>query len=276
MAKKSANRESEIRKRPFVMQSNQRIRVMSFNMRSNVKGDGINCFANRAPLVRELFKKEQPDLIGLQEVVDMTYNFLYETLSDTYELLGCGRNTECRGERCMLAVRRERFEIISFGTFWLSETPDVPGSMLKNSDQSQNPRVVCSALLKPTGSERLFRFVNTHLDHIGVKAREKELEILRSQLPDDSVPTALTGDFNAFPDSSAISCFRRTMGTRGWRDATENLGGTFHDYGRCQPLTKIDYIFTNCPFENSRVLTDPARDGIYCSDHYAVATDLIL
>lgn len=258
------------------MQSDNKIRVMSFNLRSGVTNDGINNFVNRAPLVRELLETEKPDLIGFQEVVDMTHEFLCQTLSADYELLGCGRNADCRGERCMIAVRRARLEVISFGTRWLSQAPDVPGSRLPDCDQSYYPRVVCSALLKPIGGERFFRFINTHLDHVSAQARAKELDILEGWLTGEPIPAALTGDFNAIPESDEIHAFADFLAAHGWRDAANGVDGTYHDYGRCQPPTRIDYIFTNCGYENTHVPQKPERDGVFYSDHYAVVTDLNL
>lgn len=253
------------------------VRIMSFNLR--VAGrtvDGENRFEKRAPLIAKLLREESPDLIGFQEATDLSRACLEDLLCRDYLLLGCGRDSDCRGEGCTVAVKREKFALLSFETLWLSETPEVPGSCLTDSDQSKCPRLAHLLLLRPYGRGGNFRFVNTHLDHVGDEARRRELAILSPHLLANDLPAALTGDFNACPDSATIRGFEEKMKPHGWHDATEGTGGTFHAYGKCERLTKIDYIYTNCRSENSRVLVREPVDGVYYSDHYAVVTDLIL
>lgn len=253
------------------------VRVMSFNLR--VAGrtvDGENRFEKRAPLIARLLQEESPDLIGFQEATDLSRSYLEELLCHDYLLLGCGRNSDCRGEGCTVAVKQARFALLSFETLWLSETPEVPGSRLTDSDQSKFPRFAHVLVLHPYDSNGVFRFVNTHLDHVGDEARRRELAILAPHLLGSGLPTALTGDFNAYPDSATIRNFEAEMKPHGWYDATEGTGGTFHSYGRRETPSKIDYIYTNCPSENSRVLVRDPVEGVYYSDHYAVVSDLRL
>ena len=250
---------------------------MSFNLRvASHTGDGENRFEKRAPLVAKLLREENPDLIGFQEATDLSRAYLEDLLCRDYLLLGCGRESDCRGEGCTVAVKREKFALLSFETLWLSETPEVPGSRLTDSDQSKFPRFAHLLLLRPYGYNGLFRFVNTHLDHVGDEARRRELAILAPHLLASDLPTALTGDFNARPDSATIRSFEEKMKPHGWYDATEGSGGTFHAYGKREQLAKIDYIYTNCRSENGSVLVREPVEGVYYSDHYAVVTDLLL
>ena len=250
---------------------------MTFNLRvASSTGDGINRFANRAPRIEELLRAEAPDLIGFQEATDLSRAFLEDRFSGDYLLLGCGRDSDCRDESCTVAVRREKLALLSFETVWLSGTPDVPGSRLTDCDQSIYPRLAHILLLHPYGHSGMLRFANTHLDHLGDTARRRELEMLTTRLRTDELPSVLTGDFNAAPESEAIRAFRAELSPLGWRDATEGTGETFHGFGQWNPPQKIDYIYTNCRAQNSRVLVRPPVGGVYDSDHYAVVTDLIL
>lgn len=253
------------------------IRVMTFNLRvASNTGDGINRFANRAPRIEELLRAETPDLIGFQEATDLSRAFLEDRLSSDYLFLGCGRDSDCRKESCTVAIRRKKFALISFETIWLSETPEVPGSRLTDCDQSVCPRLAHILRLHPYGHSGMFRFVNTHLDHVGETTRKLELKMLTALLRIDKLPGVLTGDFNATPESKAIRAFSEELSPLGWRDATEGTGETFHGFGQCTPPLKIDYIYTNCRTQNSRVLARQPIGGVYDSDHYAVVTDLIL
>lgn len=259
------------------MSEHKTVRVMSFNLRvADGAADGNNCFTNRAPRIGALLTSEAPDLIGFQEATALSRAYLEERLGADYLLLGCGRDRDCCGEGCTVAIRRERFALLSFETVWLSETPEAPGSRLTDCDQSVYPRLSHILMLRPYGYDGELRFINTHLDHMGDTARKRELRILERYLQEPGLPTVLTGDFNATPESETIRDFEADIKPLGWHDATEGIGGTFHGYGCFAEPKKIDYIYTNCRTENSRVLVRPPQDGVYDSDHYAVVTDLIL
>lgn len=61
-------------------------------------------------------------------------------------------------------------EIMEFrdgGTWWLSQTPDVPSV----GWDAKYPRTATWVLLRDTRNGKDFYFVNTHLDHKGVDAR---------------------------------------------------------------------------------------------------------
>jgi len=254
------------------MQLSNEFCVMSYNVRVAVDCDGINRFEYRKPKIQALLEQEHPDLIGFQETVPCSREWLRSTLFEDYDLIGCGRDCRCGGEGCTIAFRRDRLSLISLETFWYSETPEVPGSRFEDCDQSKYPRLAHIAVFKPVSGEGFLRFINTHLDHTGSQARARELALLESRMVTLEIPSVLTGDFNAKPRDSEISAFTERLGQHGWSDATAELGGTFHDWGRCNPPIKIDYIYTNCRFHGSRVLESSPEDGVYDSDHYAVMT----
>ena len=69
----------------------------------------------------------------------MQRDYLQEKLP-AYECLGVGRDDGAeQGEMMALYYRRDRFEKIDGGHFWLSETPDTVGS---KSWDSSLPRMV--------------------------------------------------------------------------------------------------------------------------------------
>ena len=68
-----------------------------------------------------------------------------------------------------------RYELISCGGFWLSETPHIAAS--KGWDTA-NPRLVNWVHLKERSSGKEFRYWNTHLDHKGQKAREHSASMI--------------------------------------------------------------------------------------------------
>ena len=113
-----------------------------------------------------------------------------------YEFTGEGRNKDrVHGESSPVMYRRSRFETVKSGTFWLSETPDVPGSKSWNA---AFPRVCTYAVLKDVKSGQTFAFANTHTDHKSEEAREKGMLQIIERMKDfggDS-PIVFTGDHN--------------------------------------------------------------------------------
>lgn len=250
-------------------------KVMTFNLRVAGDHDGINRFDFRQPRIRSLLRTEAPDIIGFQEAVAASREWVRRELADDYELIGCGRDENCEGEGIPIAFRRDRFALLSWDTFWLSDTPNVPGSRFAQSDQSRFPRMTHSALLKIRNQSGFLRVINTHLDHVGKEARRLELCMLADRiLAESGCPAVLLGDFNGRPYFPEIESFTARMAASGWQDATADLGGTYHKYGRLENPIKIDYIYTNCSFRESRVVNTAPENGVYDSDHFAVVSTL--
>lgn len=247
-----------------------RLKIMSFNLRYDTEGDGINRFSIRLPRVLDTIRKENPDIIGFQEVTDPMREIMRKNLTD-YITVGCGRDKNYHGEAMLIAYRTSLFEMISCENIWLSETPNVAGSHY-GGDHSHCPRMYTSLLLKADGIEAPFRFINTHLDHVSAQGRVLEATQLTAAINKYDEKFILTGDFNATPDAPEIALICSNLAHRGGRDCTAELGPTFHNFGRYTPeeMVKIDYIFTDGVCENAYRVEDTPINGQYYSDHNAV------
>ena len=249
---------------------------MSFNLRVDNTGDGINSFTNRFDRVVEVLHREAPVVVGFQEVTDGMRARLRDHLPG-YTVQGCGREKNYHGESMLIAYRTDEVELLSLDNLWLSPTPRVAGSSF-GGDQSGCPRMLTTALLKHNAWDTPFRFVNTHLDHVGKNARylgAMQLVQLISTYPEKFV---LTGDFNATPDTPEIGLVTSALQGRGAVDCTAALGGTFHGFGRVpeERREKIDYIFTDGICQNAYVVPDTPVEGQYYSDHFAVCAEISL
>lgn len=250
-----------------------KIKVFSFNLRVEAKVDGINYFDNRKERILEAIKEHSPDVIGFQEVNDRMRLWLRDSLED-YILIGCGRNADLSGEACVVAYKKDSFALLNYETFWLSATPDAAGTRY-GEDQSSCPRVATALSLKHIEAKTPFLFINTHLDHKGSVARLLGSVQLLQYISERKMPTILTGDFNATPDSREIRVITENE-VCGISDLTAMLGGTFHGFGKYTPdeMPKIDYIFSNMksdPTESFAVI-DASVEGLYISDHYIVCS----
>lgn len=217
----------------------------------------------------ECIAREAPDIIGFQEAAVSTADWLRETL-DGYMILGCGRGKALDDEASLIAYRKNAFEMISAETFWLSLSPSVWGSRY-GADQSSCPRVATAAVLKHREAKQPFLFLNTHLDHKGSAARMYGSIQLLQYIDKMKLPTILTGDLNALPDAPEIRVITESE-YHGLADLTVGVGGTFHDFGRCDPYIKIDYVFSNMKSDpaESYAVKDIPVNGVYISDHFPV------
>jgi endonuclease/exonuclease/phosphatase family metal-dependent hydrolase len=256
--------------------------VMSYNIRVNVASDGDNAWPHRADRVAALMKFHGADVAGLQEATDLQIQDLIDRLPE-YEWYGVGRDDGGRGgEFVPVFFRRGQFEAIDSGTFWLSSTPEAPGSV---GWDAALPRVTSWILLKDLRGRQFFVF-NTHFDHRGEMARAESARLLwrtvRSRAGD--LPAIVMGDFNARPDAEPYRVMTQARdGVEYLRDAATVVTpygpdltfGTF-EVGKEQ-AGRIDYIFVTPGIGVVRtgILTDQLG-GRYPSDHLPVLTEVAI
>lgn len=253
------------------------IKVMTFNLRVDNTGDGINSFTNRRERVLDMLAATNPDIIGFQECTHHMRAYL-EAHMPAYAFVGCGRERNYQGESMAIAFRKQSFAVVSIENFWLTATPRIAGSTL-GGDQSACPRMATIAVLYGFEAGKEICVCNTHLDHQGPIARQIEAALLCAKLDFYAQPVIMTGDMNAEPNAPEIGMIKTAMVGRGARDVTEHVGGTFHNFGRISPdrYAKIDYIFTSGQCTHCAVIPDDAdKQGLYYSDHFAIIAELEL
>lgn len=178
------------------------LRVMSFNIRFGTANDGPNHWNNRHGFLVETIREFEPDLLGTQETLAFQRDYLAKQLKD-YDHLGVGRDDgKDVGEMMAIFWKRERFEKIDGGHFWLSETPETIAS--KSWDTSL-PRMVTWVKLRDRRQPDAQPIVwfNTHFDHRGPNARLESAKLLRQRALELAAEALIliTGDFNASEDS---------------------------------------------------------------------------
>ena len=250
------------------------LKIMSFNLRTANRGDGINYFFDRFDRIIEVLNKEKPDVIGFQEVTDEMRAKLRDCMPD-YTVQGCGRDASYHGEAMLIAYRKDEAELISLENVWLSMTPGIPGSRY-GVDQSGCPRMFTAAVLKHNKADKPFLFINTHLDHEGKTARYLGSVQLIQYISKYGGNFIMTGDFNATPTAPEIAVIPHALAYRGAKDCTEGLPGTFHAFGKIpeDKRPKIDYIFSDAPCTAAYMVEDSPVEGRYYSDHNAVCAIL--
>ncbi|MCI8388872.1 MAG: endonuclease/exonuclease/phosphatase family protein [Clostridiales bacterium] len=248
------------------------IKIMSFNMRTQTEHDGVNQFFNRRELISDSIDRLKPDVIGFQEIQPVMYKWLVETLGDYY-IVGGGRGVNYDNEAVCIGFRKSNFTLYDCETFWLSPTPNQPGSRY-TGDQSGCPRICTWVTLKPCDGKP-FRFYNVHTDHEGQYARVLAANQVLQKIDENNskmlMRSFVTGDFNDYPDSlcikTMISCSKLPL-----VDLCADSGETFHAFGAAIGKGyKIDYIFADADTKcvETEVIKDK-RGEVYISDHYPI------
>lgn len=252
-------------------------RVVTFNIRLNTFSDGPDAWPNRKEAVAKLIR-ERADLAGLQEVKPEQRAWLKQELPE-FEFVGIGRHKDDKDESVPVVFRRDRFEVLSSGTFWLSNTPEVVES---TSWGNKIPRICTWVKLKDRKDGRAFWFYNVHLDHQSGEAREKGLALVADRIAaqETKEPAVMAGDLNCSADDvPVVSLLKREQPA--FRSTYELLGvppeGTFHGFSGKPRHKAIDYIFVEkgrLAVKKGTVLktTYKASDGAerFVSDHFPV------
>jgi endonuclease/exonuclease/phosphatase family metal-dependent hydrolase len=264
------------------------VRVMSFNIRYDNPRDGEDRWEKRQGMLLDTIRAYDPDLLGMQEVLAGQADVLREKLAD-YGFVGGGRDDGRRaGEFSPIMFRKDRFELLAHGHWWLSPTPEKVGS--KGWDAAL-PRIVTWAKLKDRTLGVNLLLFNTHWDHIGVVARVESGKLMRRLIDDQrdpeqgDLPTIVTGDFNSTEESpqyraltgGAGAGVRLTDAHRAVHPERKPDEATYHGFKGTRDGMRIDWIL-HSPHWTARgaSIDHTQRDGRYPSDHYPVTAELEL
>ena len=173
------------------------LKVGTYNIRLQPGDKGTpNAWESRKVDFINLLRRMDLDAFGLQEVCPGQAEYITNNLPQ-YVLVGEHRNADrVSGEASPVLYRKDRFDALKCGTFWLSETPDVPG--LKGWGAAC-PRVCSWMWLKDRKTGKTFCFANTHTDHISALARKEGMLLIIRRMHEfapPGTPVIFTGDHN--------------------------------------------------------------------------------
>lgn len=245
--------------------------VTSFNIRFDNPSDGSNSWDSRKENVYSFLALKEPDIMGLQEVLNGQLEYLEKRLS-SYERIGVGRDDGLtEGEYAPILYKRDRFELIDSGNFWLSETPSEPSvgwdAVIK--------RICTYVVLEDTESNEQIHFYNTHFSHVGPEARSQSAQLIMDSIRSisDHCRVILTGDLNTRPNSSPYNIIIES-GMKDSYDSRIRFGpvGTYNGFDVFGPHTRrIDYIFFRGFASKKYVTSSELIDRNYLSDHFPVS-----
>lgn len=249
------------------------LRVMSFNVRFPSPNDGPDVWEARRDIMVKVIRRYKPDLIGTQELYQLQGDYIAGKLPG-YSWFGLSRRGNHEDEHMGVFYRRSRLEVLDSGNFWLSETPETPGS---RSWGMFLPRMVTWGEFRDKKTGRQFRFFNTHFPY-----REQDdvarqhcarliVERVRALPPETTV--IMTGDFNSDVSAEPHRILTTAL-TDAWQQMRNAAGprATFHRFtGKPAALGRIDWILYRGELapQSVKTITDN-RNGRYPSDHFPV------
>jgi len=253
------------------------INYATFNIRYKNDEDGTNCWANRRDSIASFIRSQHLDVIGMQEVLHQQQKDLSERLPE-YDYVGVGREDgKTKGEYAAIYYRKERFDVLDSGTFWLSQYPDSVGFI---GWDGACCRIATWAKMRDKVTQQVFMAVNTHFDHRGKEARKKGALLIIDKIKEivGDKPAILTGDFNVDETSEAYRTITqnefRLIDTHKSARRVAGQDYTWHDFGKLagSKREKIDFIFAtpNVDVESSWIPPLNVRRGVkvpFMSDH---------
>jgi endonuclease/exonuclease/phosphatase family metal-dependent hydrolase len=238
--------------------------------------------AAREPLF-DLVRAQNADLIGVQEALDSQIREIIAAVPG-YAVVGVGRDdAQARGEYSAILFRTDRLYVAESGTFWFSDTPEVPAS----KSWGNNITRICTWARFIDRDGRGFWHFNLHLDHQSQPSRERSTELLRRRIEARAFPrepVVVTGDFNVGEGNPALRALVAAARPEGAQAGTpfldtfrvvhpdERVVGTFSGFKFGQVNgDKIDYVLVQPGTEVlSAGIIRTSRSDRYPSDHFPV------
>jgi endonuclease/exonuclease/phosphatase family metal-dependent hydrolase len=247
---------------------------MSINVRQPDRDDGPNNWEYRKGLLLETILHFRPDVIGTQELFPLQAEFLTAG-APQYAWFGTGRFGDGCDKHVGIFYRWNALRLLDRGDFWLSETPDLPGS---SSWEIIRPRQVTWGLFETAWCAR-FHMFNTHFPSRKVEqeARWKTAELILARISalDPALPVIVSADFNSPAGGEIHELLTRYL-RDAWLETQRRIGpeGTLNGFGKLSGDRRIDWILFRAPWLVRHVETVAlSRNGVYPSDHYPVVAE---
>lgn len=256
-------------------------RLMTFNIRTENKGDGRNNWEMRYQEVGAFISKSKSDIVGLQEVKHRQLIDLTKLLAG-YNYVGVARDDSKEGgEYNPILYNSTRFNLLGNGTFWLSPTPAMPSYGWGASYR----RIATWAILQDKETMKCIIVLNTHLDHNSEKARINGAALIKERISrmNNELPVVLMGDMNSTSDSPTYAKLATAIFPLQDVCKAGKMGKgpdyTFHAFGQLPPdqRPKVDHIFISdqVKVKASAIHDSSLGKGAYLSDHNALTADII-
>jgi endonuclease/exonuclease/phosphatase family metal-dependent hydrolase len=232
--------------------------------------------SGRNNLVVNLIQKYDFDIFGVQEAY-YDPHLLSIISNGTYAHKGVANQNGLDGAggvgwQTPIVYKKERFELLTSGVFWYSQTPGIPS---KGWDGINNYCICTWAKFKDKVSGREFYFFNSHFESGDAPiARLESARLLLSKIKEiaGDLPVFATGDFNTSATSEPIKTILNDGLLYDAYALTETIPtgttGTYTGNSTTPSTSRIDFIFItkDIRVKEYGVIND-RPDGQFPSDH---------
>ncbi len=253
------------------------IRLMSFNIRRSSPSDGgeYSWISRKAPCVKAI-KKEDPDLLGLQEASYEHTSYLLTELSryqivDRHDKAG-DLEPILEANNNPILYRADKFELLNYGSFWLNDDQ----TMLKKGWDASMVRNATWVKLRVKKSGLILFYFNTHFDENGSVAREESAKLMAAKIKEiagDDAIVFLGGSLSMPSEQKAMMFLNDYMRAARASAKKPDKAATYNGFGK-NPKNWNDHLF----FRNAEIKSFEVLDGDkygvkYISDHYPILSD---
>lgn len=236
---------------PCIATPPQSLKVMSYNIHY---GRGMDAKYDLERIAKVIVK-ENPDLVGLQEVGDSVM---------------AAKLGELTGMKFVFGPSLEKMN--GYGDAILSKYPFkwVGNYSIPSASSSRYQAMAADVDISYT----TIRFINTHLDWLNTlgseAARIAAVDVIEEGFFSTCAPPAiLTGDLNSTPESATLSKFK----TYGW--INESMGKALYTIPSPNPTEQIDFVLFR-PQNMWKVTDVKVLDEPVASDHLPIVITLII
>ena len=256
----------------------QELTIGTYNIRYDNPKDTGNLWINRAPVIATLIRFHDFDIFGTQEGYKNQLDYIVNALPQ-YNYSGVGRNDgKDKGEHSAIFYKKDDFNLLNKGDFWLSQTPDTPSL---GWDATCCNRICSWVYLQHKKSGKKFYFFNAHYDHQGIQARKESSKLVLQKINEiaGNSPIVFTGDLNG---SHKSDWYQAIVTSGKLRDTYDEVkypyanNASHNGFGSTKDSSDIiDHIFITKHFTVSKwgVLTDTYH-GKFPSDHFPVLVEV--
>ncbi len=174
--------------------------VCSFYTGHDFDKNSTDLWEERRATIESLVDSYNFDIVAMQEVNFDRFYSLKEALPDFDSVIGDGEERADIEELAPIFYNSENFLVMAKSQFWLSETPDIPGS---KSWGTIYPRITTWVKLQSNNSGHIFFVFNTQFCHLNEDAQLKSSALLLQKISEiaGDAPVIVTGNFNAVINS---------------------------------------------------------------------------
>lgn len=248
------------------------ITVMSYNIRGMLDADKRDSEG-----VIDSIRQRDPDIFAPQEATTTSAKWISRLDAALGEEYQCVKGL-CTGSYLQyqpIYFKKDRFELVSSSSKYLSNTPDVKSRV----EGAQYERIVTFVVLrdKQTGIE--FLYSNNHFDTAGYIVRTEEAKILAKMLENyPLLPQIVGGDFNTESSTTPIQTLtsksQLTVGEKIAEEAILGGSGAAEYVTRGESIIDIVLVTADSISIQKYEIWDNKIDNRYPSDHLPVCVEL--